>query len=165
MPDNRSEAFSCKEARIQENEGFAVRVSFMPTPRGSPTPRRRGLPPCARERRSTGARPRRLLRAPRAATRPPRRRAAWTRAAAARVNPSLTIGSTTCAPRAPHRRCNVGHSAHPSPRRCTSVPPDPNNPNISGSMGCDCGPFARIRSGLCCCGTTFFLPTAYAQKR
>jgi hypothetical protein len=24
MPDIRSEAFSCKEARIQENEGFAV---------------------------------------------------------------------------------------------------------------------------------------------
>jgi len=51
-----------------------------------------------------------------------------TRAAAARANPSLTIGSTTCAPRAPHRRCNVRHSAHPSPRGCTSVPPDPTAP-------------------------------------
>src|SRR5258708_30514534 len=41
------------------------------------------------------------------------------------LNLSPTIADARCARRAQHRRCNAGRSAHPSPRRCTSVPPDP----------------------------------------
>jgi hypothetical protein len=42
------------------------------------------------------------------------------------VSPSSTTADATCAPRAPHRRCNgvVPHTR--PPRRWTSVPPGPN---------------------------------------
>jgi hypothetical protein len=73
------------------------------------------------------------------------------------VSPSSTTAGATCAPRAPHRRCNgvVPHTR--PPRRWTSVPPEPKCPprrsrsflpqnTINSRFGRGCGKGTRRRS-------------------